>query len=176
MLRDDPLAVRVLDQTAAKANWSGKPAAGVHRGLAYCLYTGRGGGFTTYVATIVELRMAAGQAKLERVVCGIDCGRAINPILIEEMVEGGIGFALTNTFRSEITFKDGAVEQQNFTDYPLLWLSQMPKIEVVIVESDRAPQGCGEVALPPVAPAVAEALYQATGARLRTMPLDQTLA
>jgi isoquinoline 1-oxidoreductase subunit beta len=176
MLRDDPLAVRVLDQTAAKANWSGKPAAGVHRGLAYCLYTGRGGGFTTYVATIVELRMAAGQAKLERVVCGIDCGRAINPMLIEEMVEGGIGFALTNTFRSEITFKDGAVEQQNFTDYPLLWLSQMPKIEVVIVDSDRAPQGCGEVALPPVAPAVAEALYQATGARLRAMPLDQTLA
>ncbi|MFP6562589.1 molybdopterin cofactor-binding domain-containing protein [Paraburkholderia sp. B3] len=175
MLRDDPLALRVLDQTAAKANWSGKPVAGVHRGIAYCLYTGRGGGFTTYVATIAELRMVAGEAKLERVVCGIDCGRAINPMLIEEMVEGGIGFALTNTFRSEITFKDGAVEQQNFTDYPLLGLSQMPKIEVVIVGSDRDPQGCGEVALPPVAPAVAEALYQATGARLRTMPLDQTL-
>lgn len=176
LLRDDPLAVRVLDQTAAKANWSGKPAAGVHRGIAYCLYTGRGGAFTTYVATIVELRMVDGKAKLERVVCGVDCGRAINPMLIEEMVEGGIGFALTNTFRSEITFKDGAVEQQNFSDYPLLWLAQMPKIEVVIVESDRAPQGCGEVALPPVAPAVAEAIYQATGARLRTMPLDQALA
>jgi isoquinoline 1-oxidoreductase subunit beta len=97
-------------------------------------------------------------------------------MLIEEMVEGGIGFALTNTFKSGLTFKDGAVEQQNFGDYPLLWLAQMPKIEVVIVESDRAPQGCGEVALPPVAPAVAEAIYQATGARSRSMPLDQTLA
>lgn len=176
LLRDDPLAVRVLDETAAKAGWSSKPAAGVYRGIAYCLYTGRGGAFTTYVATIVELRMVDGKAKLERVVCGVDCGRAINPMLIRQMVEGGIGFALTNTFRSEITFENGAVVQQNFSDYPLLWLSQMPKIETVIVESDRAPQGCGEVALPPVAPAVAEALYRATGTRLRTMPLDQQLA
>ncbi|MFT4067869.1 molybdopterin cofactor-binding domain-containing protein [Paraburkholderia sp.] len=176
LLRDDPLALRVLDRVAARAGWSGKPAAGVHRGLAYCLYTGRGGAFTTYVALIAELRMVNGNAKLERVVCAIDCGRAINPMLIRQMVEGGIGFALTNTFRSEITFRDGAVVQQNFSDYPLLYLAQMPKVEVVIVESDRAPQGCGEVVLPPVAPAVAEALYQANGTRLRTMPLDQPLA
>ncbi|WP_082814194.1 xanthine dehydrogenase family protein molybdopterin-binding subunit [Paraburkholderia monticola] len=176
LLRDDPLALRVLDRAAAKAGWSNKPAAGVHRGLAYCLYTGRGGAFTTYVALIVELRIVNGNAKLERVVCAVDCGRAINPMLIRQMVEGGIGFALTNTFRSEITFKDGAVEQQNFADYPLLYLAQMPKVEVVIVDSDRAPQGCGEVVLPPVAPAVAEALYQARGTRLRSMPLDQPLA
>ncbi|WP_233847858.1 xanthine dehydrogenase family protein molybdopterin-binding subunit [Paraburkholderia sp. HD33-4] len=175
LLRDDPLALRVLDRAAAKAGWSKQPAAGVHRGLAYCLYTGRGGAFTTYVALIVELRMVSGNAKLERVVCAVDCGRAINPMLIRQMVEGGIGFALTNTFRSEITFKDGAVEQQNFADYPLLYLAQMPKVEVVIVDSDRAPQGVGEVVLPPVAPAVAEALYQANGTRLRTMPLDQPL-
>jgi isoquinoline 1-oxidoreductase subunit beta len=176
MLRDDPCALRVLDQTAARARWTVKPAPGVYRGLAYCLYTGRGGAFTTYVATVVELRMMNGRAKLERVVCGVDCGRAINPMLIQEMVEGGIGFALTNTFKSEITFKDGAVVQDNFTSYPLLYLSEMPRIEVVIVDSDRAPQGCGEVALPPVAPAVAEALFQATGSRFRSMPLDQALA
>jgi len=176
LLRDDPLALRVLDRTAARANWTRRPAAGVYRGLAYCLYTGRGGAFTTYVATIVELRMVEGHAKLERVVCGVDCGQVINPMLIREMVEGGIGFALTNTFKSEITFKDGAVEQQNFADYPLLYLAQMPKVEVVIVDSDRAPQGCGEVVLPPVAPAVAEALFQANGTRLRTMPLEQPLA
>ncbi|WP_322032152.1 xanthine dehydrogenase family protein molybdopterin-binding subunit [Paraburkholderia sp. J76] len=176
LLRGDPLALRVLDRTAARANWTRKSPAGVYRGLAYCLYTGRGGAFTTYVATIVELRMVEGGAKLERVVCGVDCGQAINPMLIREMVEGGIGFALTNTFKSEITFKDGAVTQENFTDYPLLYLSQMPKVEVEIVESDRAPQGCGEVALPPVAPAVAAALFEATGSRLRTMPLEQALA
>jgi isoquinoline 1-oxidoreductase beta subunit len=176
LLRDDPLALRVLDRTAARANWTHRPAAGVYRGLAYCLYTGRGGAFTTYVATIVELRLVEGRAKLERVVCGVDCGQAINPTLIREMVEGGIGFALTNTFKSEITFKDGAVVQENFADYPLLYLSQMPKIEVEIVASDRAPQGCGEVALPPVAPAVAAALFEATGTRVRTMPLEQALA
>ncbi|WP_321886952.1 xanthine dehydrogenase family protein molybdopterin-binding subunit [Paraburkholderia bannensis] len=176
LLRGDPLAVRVLERTAARAGWARKPAAGLHRGLAYCLYTGRGGAFTTYVAIIVELRMLEGRAKLERIVCGIDCGRAVNPMLIREMVEGGIGFALTNTFKSEITFKDGAVEQQNFADYPLLYLAQMPKIEVEIVESERSPQGCGEVSLPPVAPAVAAALFEATGTRLRTMPLEQELA
>ncbi|MBN3857055.1 xanthine dehydrogenase family protein molybdopterin-binding subunit [Paraburkholderia sp. Ac-20340] len=176
LLRGDPLAVRVLERTAARAGWSRKPSAGLYRGLAYCLYTGRGGAFTTYVATIVELRMVDGKAKLERIVCGIDCGRAVNPMLIREMVEGGIGFALTNTFKSEITFKDGAVMQQNFADYPLLYLAQMPKIEVEIVDSERSPQGCGEVSLPSVAPAVAAALFEATGTRLRTMPLEQELA
>jgi isoquinoline 1-oxidoreductase subunit beta len=176
LLRDDPLALRVLERTAARADWGRKPAPGLYRGLAYSLYTGRGGAFTTYVAIVVELRMVDGKAKLERVVCGVDCGQAINPMLIREMMEGGIGFALTNTFKSEITFKDGAVVQENFADYPLLYLSQMPKIEVEIVESDRSPQGCGEVALPPVAPAVAAALFEANGTRLRTMPLDQQLA
>jgi len=176
LLRDDPLALKVLDATAAKANWFGRPAHGLHRGAAYCLYTGRGGAFASYVATIAEVRVTEGRAKLERVICGIDCGQAINPLLIRQMVEGGIGFALTNTFKSEITFKDGAVAQSNFADYPLLYLAEMPKVEVVIVESDRVPQGCGEVALPPVAPAVAEALFQATGRRLRSMPLDQPLA
>nr|WP_256377818.1 molybdopterin cofactor-binding domain-containing protein [Paraburkholderia pallida] len=176
LLRDDPLALRVLERTAARANWARRPAPGLYRGLAYCLYTGRGGAFTTYVAIVAELRMVDGKAKLERVVCGIDCGQAINPMLIREMVEGGIGFALTNTFKSEITFKDGAVVQENFSDYPLLTLSQMPKIEVEIVESDRTPQGCGEVVLPPVAPAVAAALFEASGTRLRTMPLEQALA
>ncbi|MDR3098182.1 MAG: molybdopterin-dependent oxidoreductase [Paraburkholderia sp.] len=176
LLRDDPLALRVLERTAARANWARKPAAGVYRGLAYSLYTGRGGAFTTYVAIVAELRMVDGKAKLERVVCGVDCGQAINPMLVREMMEGGIGFALTNTFKSEITFKDGAVVQENFSDYPLLSLSEMPKIEVEIVESDRTPQGCGEVALPPVAPAVAAALFEASGKRLRTMPLEQALA
>ncbi|NMM03045.1 xanthine dehydrogenase family protein molybdopterin-binding subunit [Paraburkholderia sp. RP-4-7] len=176
LLRNDPLALNVLDQTAAKANWFGKAPAGLSRGVGYCLYTGRGGAFTTYVATIAELRLIDGRAKLERIVCGVDCGRAINPLLIREMIEGGIGFALTNTFKSEITFAERAVVQGNFSDYPLLYLSEMPKIDVVIVDSDRAPQGCGEVSLPPVAPAVADALFRASGTRLRSMPLSQALA
>lgn len=176
LLRNDPLARRVLDQTATHAKWFKPARPGLYRGMAYSLYTGRGGAFTTYVVTIVELRMVAGRAKLERIVCGIDCGRAINPLLIREMVEGGIGFALTNTFKSEITFADGAVVQGNFTSYPLLSLREMPHVEVVIIDSDRDPQGCGEVALPPVAPAVADALFHATGQRHRSMPFAQPLA
>ncbi|WP_322027205.1 xanthine dehydrogenase family protein molybdopterin-binding subunit [Burkholderia sp. BCC1977] len=176
LLKHDPLALRVLDATAARANWFGRAPAGVSRGVAYALYTGRGGAFGTYVATIAEVRVTGGNVKLERIVCGIDCGRAINPLLIREMVEGGVGFALTNTFRSEITFEHGAVVQRNFTDYPLLGLAAMPKIDVVIVDSDRDPQGCGEVALPPVAPAVAEAIWRATGERPRSMPFATPLA
>ncbi|MBU9664785.1 molybdopterin-dependent oxidoreductase [Burkholderia multivorans] len=176
LLKHDALALRVLDATAARANWFGRAPAGVSRGVAYSLYTGRGGAFSTYVATIAEVRVTGGSVKLERIVCGIDCGRAINPLLIREMVEGGVGFALTNTFRSEITFEHGAVVQRNFADYPLLGLAAMPRIEVVIVDSDRDPQGCGEVALPPVAPAVADAIWRATGQRARSMPFDTPLA
>ncbi|KWA34028.1 acylaldehyde oxidase [Burkholderia multivorans] len=176
LLKHDALALRVLDATAARANWFGRAPAGVSRGVAYSLYTGRGGAFSTYVATIAEVRVTGGSVKLERIVCGIDCGRAINPLLIREMVEGGVGFALTNTFRSEITFEHGAVVQRNFVDYPLLGLAAMPRIEVVIVDSDRDPQGCGEVALPPVAPAVADAIWRATGQRPRSMPFDTPLA
>jgi isoquinoline 1-oxidoreductase subunit beta len=174
LLRHDPLSLAVLDSAAAKANWFGRSAPGLHRGMAFCLYTGRGGAFSTYVATIVELRIVDKRVKVERVVCAVDCGRPINPMLIQEAVEGGIGFALTNTFKSEITFAKGTVVQSNFADYPLLNLSEMPKVETVIVPSDRAPQGCGEVALPPVAPAVAAALFRATGQRLRSMPLPQS--
>lgn len=176
LLRHDPLALRVLDATAARANWFGRAPAGVSRGVAYSLYTGRGGAFSTHVATIAEVRVTGGKVRLERIVCGIDCGRPINPLLIREMVEGGIGFALTNTFRSEITFEHGAVVQGNFADYPLLGLADMPKVEVVIVDSDREPQGCGEVALPPVAPAVADAIWRATGERPRSMPFSVPLA
>ncbi|MBN6728392.1 xanthine dehydrogenase family protein molybdopterin-binding subunit [Burkholderia multivorans] len=176
LLKHDALALRVLDATAARANWFGRAPAGVSRGVAYSLYTGRGGAFSTYVATIAEVRVTGGSVKVERIVCGIDCGRAINPLLIREMVEGGVGFALTNTFRSEITFEHGAVVQRNFADYPLLGLAAMPRIEVVIVDSDRDPQGCGEVALPPVAPAVADAIWRATGQRPRSMPFDTPLA
>ncbi|MDR3453284.1 MAG: molybdopterin-dependent oxidoreductase [Rhodoferax sp.] len=175
LLAHDPLSLAVIDQTTAHAGWSAEPSPGRHRGFAFSVYTGRGDAFMTYVAVVAEVRIVHGQFKVERVVCGVDCGRAINPNLIREVIEGGIGFALTNTFKSQITFADGAVVQSNFPDYPLLSLSEMPKVEVVIVDSDRPPQGCGEVALPPVAPAVAHAIYRATNFRLRSMPLPQTV-
>ncbi|VVG72326.1 acylaldehyde oxidase [Pandoraea apista] len=176
LLKHDALATRVIETTVTSAGWQAKAKPGVHRGFGYCTYTGRGAAFSTYVAVAVELRVVGDRFKVERVVCGVDCGRAINPNLIRANIEGGIGFALTNTFKSQITFANGAVEQGNFGDYPLLYLVEMPKIETVIVPSDRPPQGCGEVSLPPMAPAVAQAIRRATGVRARSMPLPQTVA
>ncbi len=175
LLKHDPLATRVVEETERAAGWRTKAKAGVHRGFGYCTYTGRGAAFSTYVAVAVELRVVGDRFKIERVVCGVDCGRAINPNLIRANIEGGIGFALTNTFKSQITFAKGGVEQSNFGDYPLLYLTEMPKVETVILPSDRPPQGCGEVSLPPMAPAVAQAIRRATGVRPRSMPLPQTV-
>ncbi len=171
LLAHNPLAVRTLDAAARAANWDRKPAAGVTRGFTFNLYTGRGEAFQTYVAMALELERAGKAFKVRRVVCAVECGRSINPNLIRANIEGGIGFALTNTLKSEVTFKGGVVQQSNFHDYPLLQLAEMPKIEVVIVDSDRPPQGCGEVSLGPVAPAVAHALFQATKSRRRSMPM-----
>lgn len=171
LLAHNPLAVRTLDAAAKAANWDRKPAAGVTRGFTFNLYTGRGEAFQTYVAMALELERAGKAFKVRRVVCAVECGRAINPNLIRANIEGGIGFALTNTLKSEITFKGGVVQQSNFHDYPLLQLAEMPKIDVVIVDSDRPPQGCGEVSLGPTAPAVAHAIYQATKSRRREMPM-----
>nr|WP_315592366.1 molybdopterin cofactor-binding domain-containing protein [uncultured Cupriavidus sp.] len=171
LLAHNPLALRTLDAAAKAANWDRKPAPGVTRGFTFNLYTGRGEAFQTYVAMALELERAGKAFKVRRVVCAVECGRAINPNLIRANIEGGIGFALTNTLKSEVTFKGGVVQQSNFHDYPLLQLAEMPRIETVIVDSDRPPQGCGEVSLGPVAPAVAHALYQATKAHRRSMPM-----
>ncbi|WP_333682192.1 molybdopterin cofactor-binding domain-containing protein [Dyella sp.] len=171
LLAHSPLAIRTLDAAARAANWDRKPAPGVTRGFTFNLYTGRGEAFQTYVAMALELVREGKTFRVKRVVCAVECGRSINPNLIRANIEGGIGFALTNTLKSEVTFKAGVVQQSNFHDYPLLQLAEMPKIEVVIVDSDRPPQGCGEVSLGPVAPAVAHALYQATKARRRSMPM-----
>ncbi|SDD88934.1 isoquinoline 1-oxidoreductase, beta subunit [Cupriavidus sp. YR651] len=171
LLAHNPLAVRVLDAAARGANWDRKPAPNITRGFTFNLYTGRGEAFQTYVAMALELERAGKAFKVRRVVCAVEAGRAINPNLIRANIEGGIGFALTNTLKSEITFKEGVVQQSNFHDYPLLQLAEMPRIEVVIVDSDRPPQGCGEVSVGPVAPAVAHALYLATKSRRRSMPM-----
>jgi isoquinoline 1-oxidoreductase beta subunit len=175
LLSHDPQAIAVLDRVTDAAGWKNAAPKGIHRGLAFNLYTGRGGAFKTYVAQVVELEVVKATVAVRRVVCAVDAGTVINPGLIKANIEGGIGFALTNTFKSEITFANGGVVQSNFNDYPLLSLSEMPKIEVVLIESDRPPQGCGEVSLAPVAPAVAHAVYRATKARLRSMPLPQQL-
>lgn len=173
LLSDDPLAVRVLDAAAHAAGWD-KPAPGTFHGIAYnCYvgcYVGRGGRFRTYVATVAELRAASGKLAVKRVVCAVDPGLAVNPNTVKAQIEGGIGFALTNTLKSKITFSNGGIDQSNFFDYPLLSIDEMPEVVPLILPSDRPPQGVGEVVLAPVAPAVAQALLRANGRKLDAMP------
>jgi isoquinoline 1-oxidoreductase beta subunit len=123
------------------------------------------------VANVAEITVKAdGSFKVDRVVCAVDCGIAINPSVIRAQMEGGIGFGLSAALHGEITLREGQVEQSNFTDYPVLRINEMPHIEVHIVPSAEAPTGVGEPGTPVVAPAVANALFAATGQRLRQLP------
>ena len=119
---------------------------------------------------MVELARVGDRFAVDRVVCALDAGLAVNPNTLKAQIEGGIGFALTNTLKSRITFSNGGVDQSNFFDYPLLRIDEMPEIVSVVLDSDRPPQGFGEVVLAPVAPALAQAVFHATGRRLDVMP------
>jgi isoquinoline 1-oxidoreductase beta subunit len=170
LLSDDPLALRVLDAAAQVAGWGTPAPSDTFRGIAYNCYIGRGGRFKTYVAEVAELRRVADRLAVKRVFCAVDPGLAVNPNTLKAQIEGGIGFALTNTLKSKITFSNGGTDQSNFFDYPLLSIDEMPEVIPIVLDSERPPQGFGEVVLAPVAPAVAQALLHATGRRLDVMP------
>ncbi|HFF9831351.1 molybdopterin cofactor-binding domain-containing protein [Serratia marcescens] len=173
LLQDSPEALRVLDATAAAAGWQHEPPSGVYRGMACNIWVGRNNAFTTYVGLVVEIAIQGGRLRVLRAVCAIDCGKVINPNLVRANVEGGIGFALTTCLHSELHFERGGVVEGNFDRYPLLAIAEMPKVEVVVLDSARAPQGCGEVSTAVVAPAIASALHKATGKTYRTMPFPR---
>jgi isoquinoline 1-oxidoreductase beta subunit len=171
LLAAHPRHRRVLDLAAAKAGW-GKPLVagnvGEKRGRGIAVHES----FNTYVAQVAEVTVKAdGSFSVDRVVCAVDCGLAVNPDIIRAQMEGGIVFGLTAALHGAITLREGQVEQSNFNDYPLLRIHEMPKIEVHIVESAAKPSGVGEPATPVIAPAVANALFAASGRRLRTLPL-----
>jgi CO/xanthine dehydrogenase Mo-binding subunit len=110
------------------------------------------------------------------VFCAVDCGRVVNPDTVRAQIEGSIVFGLTAALRGQITLAAGAVEQSNFHDYPLMRLGELPQIEIELIESERSPGGIGEPATPPIAPAVANAIFAATGERLRALPIERTRA
>jgi isoquinoline 1-oxidoreductase beta subunit len=120
---------------------------------------------------VAEVSQAAGRPRVHRVVCAIDCGTVVNPDMVVQQVEGGVVFALTAMLYGAITFSHGRVQQGNFRDYPLLQMGEMPVVEVHIVPSTRLPSGVGEMAVPPLAPAVANALFALTAKRVRSLPL-----
>ncbi len=167
LLDKQPRYKQVLEVAAEKAGW-GKPLpAGVFRGIAVAQ------SFGSYVAEVVEVSVNAdGSPKVHRVVAAVDCGMTVNPAIIERQIEGGIVFGLTAALYGKITLKDGRVEQGNFHDYPVLRHNEMPRVEVHIVKSTEKPGGIGEPGTPPIAPAVANALFAATGKRLRSLPFD----
>ncbi|MDG1446664.1 MAG: molybdopterin-dependent oxidoreductase, partial [Porticoccaceae bacterium] len=129
------------------------------------------GSFHSYAAQAAEVSVENNQIRVHRVLCAIDCGQVVNPDIVRGQMEGSIMYGLTAALYGDIEIENGAVKESNFHDYKMLRISEAPKVEVLIVESEEAPSGVGEPGLPPVAPAVANAVYRATGVRLSSMPL-----
>ncbi len=175
LLTESPRERGVLDAVAKAANWDqplAAGAAGERRGRGIALQKA----FNTYVAQVVEVTVKSdGTFKVNRVVCAVDCGVAINPDVVRAQMEGGIGFGLAMTLYGAITLNGGEVEQSNFHNYRMLRIDEMPVVEVHIVPSAEAPTGVGEPGVPPVAPAVANALAAATGVRIRELPVRTPL-
>jgi isoquinoline 1-oxidoreductase beta subunit len=126
----------------------------------------------THVCDVAEVEVDEnGQVRVKRVVCAVDCGRVVNPDNVRAQMESGIVFGLTAALKAEATLKEGRIQQNNFHDYPILRMDEMPVIEVYIHETDNAPSGIGEMGVPPIAPAVANAVFAATGKRVRHIPI-----
>lgn len=170
LLKDHPRHLAALNLAADKASW-GKPLpAGVFRGIAVHE------SFGSYVAEVAEVSVTKGEVKVHRVVVAIDCGLAVNPDGVKAQMESCVAFALGAALSSEISFKEGQVVQSNFHDYQVLRMKDMPKVEVHIVPSTEKMGGVGEPGVPPLAPAVANAVFAATGKRLRRLPIGDQLA
>lgn len=163
-LAKHPRVLKVLNLAAEKSGWGGKPAKGVGRGIAVHE------SFGSVCAHVVDVSIDKGQIKVLRVVSVIDCGLVVNPLTVTAQVESATAYGLTAALYGQVTLKDGVVEQSNFHDYPILRMNEMPKMEVHFVEGGTAPTGVGEPGTPPVAPAVANAVFALTGKRLREMP------
>jgi isoquinoline 1-oxidoreductase beta subunit len=165
LLREAPRHLAVLNLAAQKAGWGGKLPPGHARGVA--LHDS----FGSVVAHVVELSLDAGQVRVHRVVCAVDCGTVVNPAIVAQQMEGSVVFALTAALYGRIDIHEGAVQQGNFPSYPMIRMASAPQVETWIVSSQRPPSGVGEPGVPPLAPAVANALFALTGKRQRSLPL-----
>ena len=163
MLAGSPRALAVLNLAAEKAGW-GKTRSGFFQGLALVNNIG------SFTAEVAEIEIREGKLRVHRVVCAVDCGRVVNPAIVKQQMESGIVYGLTAALKGAITIDKGRVQQSNFDRYEMLRIDEMPKIEVHIVNSEEEPGGVGEASVPPIAPAVANAIFAATGKRIRSTP------
>ena len=167
LYQNNKRAMGVIRLAAEKAEWGRFLSPGSGQGMAYYATFG-----VTHAAQVVELTVYAdGKVRVQRVVCAVDCGTVVNPDNVAAQMEGGIVFGLTAALKAEVTIKDGRVQQGNFHDYPIWRMDEMPVVEVHTVPSDERPSGIGEMGVPPIAPAVANAVFAATGKRIRHIPI-----
>ena len=168
LLGKSPRAKAVLELAAEKAGWGEPLPEGQGRGVSVQFV------FGSYVAQVAEVEVAkSGEVRVTRVVCAVDCGVVVNPDTVRAQMEGGIMFGLTAALFSEITLKDGRVEQTNFNDYRMLRMNEAPTVEVYLVKSAEAPGGIGEPGTSALAPALTNAIYAATGKRIRKLPVNR---
>jgi isoquinoline 1-oxidoreductase beta subunit len=168
LLGRQPRFRRALEETAAMAGW-GKAPAGRHQGIALME------GYGTYLAQVAEISVEGGRLQVHRICCAVDCGRMVNPAIVESQIESGIVFGLTAALWGDITLERGRVQQGNFDRYRLLRLNEVPAIEVKLLASEEAPGGIGEPSTALVAPAICNAIFAATGRRLRELPIAKAL-
>lgn len=166
LLRGAPRPAAVLRLAAEKACWGEGRAPGQGRGVAAHSF------FGTSVAMVADVTVAGGSLGVDRIVAAVDCGIAINPDVIAAQIEGAVGFALSSVLRNRVTLRDGLVQERNFDAYEPTRMAEMPRVEVHVVPSSAEPTGVGESGVPPLAPAIANAVFDATGHRLRSLPLD----
>ena len=170
LLEKQPRFVGVLDLAAEKSGWKTPPANGVHRGIATSWSYG------SHVAQVAEVSVAKdGSVKVHRVVVAIDPGWVVNPDIVKAQMESGVMYALSGALFGEITVKNGRIEQSNFHQYPVPRITDAPKIEVYIIEGQGDQGGAGEPGVPAAAPAVCNAIFAATGKRIRSLPVDREL-
>lgn len=170
LLKDHPRHLAALNLAAEKADWHKPLAKGVFRGIAVHE------SFGSFVAHVAEVSVNEGEVKVHRIVSAIDCGLAVNPDSLKAQIQSSVSYGLGAAMQSEITFKNGMVEQSNFHDYQVMRMGNMPNVEVYIVQSTEKMGGAGEPGLPPIAPAVTNAIFAATGRRIRKLPIGNQLA
>lgn len=166
LLVKHPKVRRVLDLAASKAGWGTPLPKGRARGIALAE------SFGSVCAQVAEVSLVGDNIRVHRVVVAFDCGLVVNPLTVEAQLQSAVAFGLSAALYGQVTFKDGRVQQSNFHDYPVLRMNEMPWVEVHLVPGGEKPSGVGEPGTPPVAPAVANALFALTGKRARTLPLS----